>query len=543
MRLRHSAALVLALAASVGAAQPRAAGGACREACERYVKDGRLRTTICGRCVVGENDRGVWALGLAEENPNASALQDMLADEDWAVRWGGVRGLAKARGVVDLRQLSTWILEAHGQTSLLACETALHVAGQKKEATSVALARGGAMGPSAATMCWQKKDALFTRVEKQLYAQAPYQRREALRHLAAFMGVSPARIALGSLKERPTQGDAILAQLLLEEAAAGGPPVGRDLLSAVKKDETALADRLLVHWAPKVDAERQRLKSEVENERRDAVVELSNLGPLGARELEATLGDPVTRVALAAARALARGEGLTVSAMVKKQLAAGAAVSEASRLRWLELLGRSQEKDCATVLPALLADEKLSETVRARAAVAWAACGEKDALPALKELLASKSVALRAGAVEALGELTRVAQAPELVSAAFKDPQPQVQAAAARAAGALRLSSRAMALVAMLEAGDAGVRLAAAQALGLIPTPQAGPALAKMLGQESDANNRLACVAALAELGGPEALAALTRAAKNDGDQKVKLAAAAALRRLGFEPSPGTLRP
>ena len=524
-------------------AQPRAAGGACREACERYVKDGRTRTSVCGRCVVGENDRGVWALALVEHNPNTSALQDMLADDDWAVRWGGVRGMAKARGVIELRQLSTWILEAHGQASVLACETALHVAGEKKETTAVTLPRGGAMGPSAAAMCWQKKDALFARVEKQLYAEAPYQRREALRHLAAFMGVSPARIALGSLKDRPPQGDASLAQLLLEEAAAGGPPVGRDLLPAVKKDESALADRLLVHWAPRVDAQRARLKSEAETERRDAVTELSNLAPLGNKELEASLSDPSTRVALAAARALARGEGLTVSAMVKKQLAPGAAVSEASRLRWVELLGRSQEKDCATVLPALLGDEKNSETLRARAAVAWAACGEKDALAALRPMLAAKSPTLRAGAVEALGELTRVAQAPELVTAAFKDPEPQVQAAAAKAAGTLRLSGRASALVAMLEAKEVEVRLAATQALGLIPTPQAGAALARMLGQEPDESIRAACAAALAEIGGPEALAALTRAAKNDSAPKVKLAAAAALRRLGFEPSPGTLRP
>lgn len=532
------AAAVCLLAPGDGVGQPRAAGGACRESCERYVKNAQTRLSVCGRCVVGEQDRAAWVLAFAEREPNAAALNEMLSDEDWAVRWGAIRGQAKVRGVAEVRQLATWIMDAHGQAALLACETALHAAGQKKETVAAALARGGPMGPSAAAMCQQKKDALFTRVEKQLYAEAAPVRREALRHLAAFSSVPPARVALDSLKERPTLGDGIIAALLLEEAAAGGPPVGRALLTAVKKDESALADRLLVHWAPRVDAQRPKLKSADENERRAAVTELSNLGPLGARELEGALGDESTRVALAAARALARGEGLSVSAMVQRQLSAESKAPEPLKLRWLELLGRSQEKDCATVLPAMLADEKLAEPMRARAAVAWGACGSKDALAALKPLLAAKSPALRAGAVEALGELTRVPQAQELVLAAFKDPEPAVQAAAARAAGSLRMTGRAPALVQMLEAGHAPVRLAAAQALALIPTPQATPALLKLLGRDGDEATRVACVAALAERGGPEVLNALARAAKSDASDKVKMAAGAALRRLGFEPSP-----
>lgn len=525
-----------------GLAQPRAAGGPCREACERYVKVPKSRTQVCGRCTLGELDRGAWVLSLAEQQPSASALTEVLGDEDWAVRWGAVRALAGGRGVHPSRQLATWVVEARGGAALLACETALHAAGQARESTNAFFAKGGAMGPSAAALCWQKKDALRAKVEKALYAQAGFERREALRHLAAFLSISPSRVALDTLRDRPPQGDAIIAQLLYEEAASGGPPVGRALLSEVKRDEGPLADRLLAHWAPKVDAERQNLKSPDDNVRRAAVTELSALGPLGDRELEAALGDGSVRVALAAARGLARGEGLTVTAMVRKQLAPASTASEATRLKWLELLGKSQEKECAALLAGLVGDPKVSERLRGAGAVAWAACAGAEALPGLRPLLGASSAELRAGAVEALGELPRAHAAPELVAAALKDPEPLVQAAAARAAGALRLTQRVPALISLLEQGGAPVRQAAAQALKLMPAPQAAAPLARVLKQDPDVAVRLSCVAALAELGGPEALAALTHATRQDGEEKVKVAAAAALRRLGFEPASGALR-
>ena len=541
MRLRaHTVALGLLLLAPAARAQPRSAGAACRESCERYVRDARLRANACKVCLLGAADRGGWVEALLAQQPDAKVLAPLLEDADWALRWASVRAQAKARGATEATWLAGWVAQAQGEALLKACETALHAAGARKETAGALLARGGAQGPPAAARCWAQKDALRARVQKGLFAQEGWAQREALLHLAAFLEVPPARVALDAVKASDPLGDELLAQLLLWLASEGGPPAGAGLLAVARPDEGPAVDRLLARWAPRVDRERARLASEHEADRRDAVAALAALGPLGARELEGALQDPSPRVAVAAARGLARGEGRTLAALVDQRLSPEGGASEQAQVTWVELLGRAQEPGCHARLGQVLSDARHADAVRAAAARALAHCGDKGALAALRPALAAPQPVVRAGAVEALGLLPRAGEAPSLVATALKDPEPQVQAAAARAAGELRLGPRALDLAGLLESGAPPVRLAAAQALAKLAAPAASSALARALAQDTDAAVREACALALAEVPPTTAaLEALTRAAGADPERKVKLAAAAALRRLGFQPAQG----
>lgn len=524
--------LALCLVASPSTAQSRVRGGRCKESCTRLLTDPRLRAVLCGRCLTdASGDRGIWAVALKDESPRREQLDDILKDDDWQVRWGAVRAMAAIKGLTDLRQLATWIVEGHDNR---ACLTAIHLAPTRKLTVAALLQPGGAMGPTAAALCAQKKDELRKELEVQLYDPDPVTRREALLHLAAFYEVPPARVVLTAMASRPPETDDFAAQLLVEDAEAGGPAAGAAVLKAAGKPDAARVDRLLAVWSKALDVQRPRLKAVEAQDRREAIAVVSELGPLGATELEGLLDDPDSAIRIAAGRALARGEGRSLAAVAKGKLDPAVGVPNPTRARWAELLGRSGAQDCQPTLQAALEDARLDESVRAAALAALGGCAQEKALPEVKKALAGKSPRMKVAALDALADIPRVPEAAQSVEAALKTSEPEVLAAAVRATAAQHLTARLPEVIELLEHRAVEVRLASARALVTMGDGHSAAALGRVLLKDGSAEVREACAKGLGDLGGPDAVGPLTRASDKDVSPRVKYAAAESLRRLGF---------
>ena len=517
--------------ATPAAAQSRALGARCKEACLRHLTDAKQRTVLCGRCQTdSSNDRGIWAVALKEEAPRQDVLEDILKDEDWQVRWGSIR--AMARGVSDVRELSRWIMEGRDN---LPCLTAVHLAGSKKQTTAALLQVAGSMGPSAAALCWDKRLDLKKALELEMYSADPITRREALLHLAAFLEIPPARAVLNAMATRKAETDGSAAELLVEDAAAGGPAAGAAVLKAAKEPDAERVNRLLAVWATTLDAQKPRLKAtQPLTDRKEAIAILSAIGPLGAEDLDKLLADPDISIRLAAARAIARGEGSTLGLYAKQKLDPAQKVPNAVRIKWAEFLARTEAEMCADTLKAAIADVRLDDGVRAAALAALGGCAGAGALGEVKKALSSKSPQQRAAAITALGQIPRLPEAAQLVSQSLRDVEPQVLAAAIGAVAAQHLTSKIPEVMGLMEHSATEVRVAAARALILIGDARAASVLGRALHKDSAEEVREACARGLGELGGPDAPGPLTHAAEKDVSSRVKYVASESLRKLGF---------
>ena len=487
---------------------------------------------LCGRCLTdGTLDRGVWAVGLKDESPGPDQLDSILKDDDWQVRWGGIRAVAAIKGFTEYRQLAVWIVDGHDN---LPCLTVLHLAATRKMTPAVLLSPAGTMGPSAAALCWRKKDELKKDLEVQMYSADTITRREALVDLAAFLEAPPARVVLNAMASREPATDEAAALLLVEDAEAGGPAAGAALLKAATRQDAGRVDRLLAVWSRTLDAQRQRLKSATVADRREAVAALSTIGPLGATELEGLLEDPDSTIRIAAGRALARGEGKTLAALAKEKLDPTLKTTQAVRIRWADFLGHAGADDCQPVLTNAIDDARLDDAVRAAALAALGGCAGAKAIPQIKKAMASKSPRKRIAALDALAEIPRAPEASELVATGLKDPESEVLAAAVRATAAQLLGAQLPVVMALLDHHAVEVRLAAAHALVKMGDGRAVAALARALKKDASPEVREACAAGLGQLGGPEALGPLTHASEKDASSRVKYVAGESLRRLGF---------
>jgi HEAT repeat protein len=524
--------IALWLLATPAAAQSRAFGARCKESCARHLSDPRQRTVLCGRCLTDNtNDRGAWAAALKDESPRQDVLEEILKDDDWQVRWGAIRAMA-TRGFSDMRELSRWIMEGRDN---LPCLTAIHLAGSKKQTTGAMLQVAGSMGPSSAALCWNKRDELRKALEVEMYSTDPLTRREALLHLSTFLEIAPARAVLNAMATRAVETDGAAAQLLVEDAAAGGPAAGFAVLKAAKEPDAARVNRLLAVWAVTFDAQRPKLKAtEPLNDRKEAISILSAIGPLGAVELEKLLDDPDVSIRHGAARALARGEGMVLGLYAKQKLDPAAKLPNAVRIKWVEFLGRSDAESCAQTLKAAIADVRLDDGVRAAALSALGGCAGAAAMPEVKKALASKSPRQRAAAVAALGQIPRVAEAAQLVADALRDLEPEVLAAAIGAAAAQRLTTKIPEVVGLMEHGSMEVRMAAARALVVMGDSRSVSVLGRALQKDAAPEVREVCARGLGELGGPDAPGPLTHAAEKDVSSRVKYVASESLRKLGF---------
>ena len=518
--------------ASPAGAQSRAFAAQCKQSCTGYLTRLHQPTPVCGRCLTdGTLDRGVWAAALKDEAVRQDVLEEILKDDDWQVRWGSIRAMA-TRGFSDMRELSRWMMEGRDN---LPCLTAIHLAGSRKQTPAAMLQEAGSMGPSSAALCWTKRDELRKALEIEMYSTEPLIRREALTHLAAFFEISPARAVLNAMATRPIETDEASALLLTEDADDGGAAAGAAVLKAAKVSDAALVNRLLAVWAAKLDAQRPRLKpTQPASDRKDAISILSGIGPLGALELEKLLEDPDVSIRLAAGRALARGERTTLGLYAKQKLDPTVKVTNAARLKWVELLGRTEAESCAATLKAAAADLRLDEGVRAAAIAALGGCAGAGALDEVKRALASKSPRQRAAALHALGQIPRLPEAAALVGNALGEVEPEVLAAALGAVAQQHLTAKIPEVIQLAEHGSVEVRLAAAWALVSLGDPRAVSVLGRVLQKDPAAEVREACAKGLGELGGPDAPGPLTHAAEKDASSRVKYVATESLRKLGF---------
>lgn len=151
--------------------------------------------------------------------------------------------------------------------------------------------------------------------------------------------------------------------------------------------------------------------------------------------------------------------------------------------------------------------------MRAAAAEALAALGERSVVPELLEMLGSWNAASRSGAALALGMLS-VAEAVPALREKLTDSEPSVRAAAARSLGHLGDSGATGPLAEALNDADPLVRLSAAKGLGLLGDPAAADALAAVVGDiEVDVGEAAAeALVALGPAGMPALATALAQA-------------------------------
>lgn len=528
-----SLALVSALSLWVVQA-PLSGPARCLSVCESYLKSDSPNRSVCSRCAVeGGSDRGAWAAALASRPSVPGALLDsILADEDWAVRWGALRATAQRKRLTDVRQLASFVAESPPARTLSACVTAARVAASRGQQLAELLSGAGPYGPSATDVCWRKRAEIQRAVEVDLYAEAADTRSEGLQHLAVFLGVSPAKVIFGAMASRSAESDRIVASALVGLAERGGLPVGALLLQGVEKKDEPFVNRLLQVYSADIDRLRPGLVAATPEARREAIGGLALFAPLSAHELEACLDDGDTSVALAAARGLARGEGKTVVELARQRLAIGGADSH----RWLTLVSRAAEPGCDKLLAEVAGDAHRSEEVRAAALAGIGPCVGAKGLPLLDEGLKARSPRMRAAAVAALASMPRASEAEQRAAAALHDASPLVLAAAARVVAEQRQTRRADELEGLLGHGSEEVRAAAVSALGRLSASAKVRSVAQRLRADTASSVRLAAAVALGELGGPIAASALADASRKDRLPEVRTAAKSSLERLGLRP-------
>lgn len=222
--------------------------------------------------------------------------------------------------------------------------------------------------------------------------------------------------------------------------------IARPVISAQNSDQLTPMQR-------EIERQRQRLRSDDIEERRDALMRLSNLKrPDAARVAVAGLNDPAPVVRVTAAHAI-------------KSL---------------------PQAEAATLLLPLLADK--SEFVRREAAYALGETRSRSAVAPLANILTSdKEMSVRAAAAIALGEIGDEAAVQPLAQVLAEQPDKKkkaksddfVKRAAAKSLGRIKSRSGVDVLIATLanDANDNDVRREAATALGLIGDTAAAPAL------------------------------------------------------------------
>jgi quinoprotein glucose dehydrogenase len=215
---------------------------------------------------------------------------------------------------------------------------------------------------------------------------------------------------------------------------------------------------------------------------------------------------------------------------------ASAQAREAMRQLWAEgLSGRSLPE-----LVKLLAHA--DQRIRLEAQFELADRGQASVAP-LQTLAQDRAAAqlARLHAIWGLGQISRaVPSALAVWAPLLADPDAEVRAQIAKILGDRQVAAAYDALLGRLQDDAARVRFFAAQSLGKLGRPEAGPALVEYLrrNDDRDAYERHAAVHALERLRATDALAAAAR----DTSRAVRLGALLVYRRLGDASAGGFLR-
>ena len=235
--------------------------------------------------------------------------------------------------------------------------------------------------------------------------------------------------------------------VLLAAMFGAGKTTARHLIGQTNEQLTPIQREL--------ERQRQRLKSDDIEERRDALMRLGNLKrPDASRIAAAALADVAPTVRVAASHAilsLPRAEAVTLLVPLLEDK------MEFVRRETAYALGQTRSHSAAAPLENALLNDK--ETgVRAAAAVALGEIGDESSVQSLSQILAGQS---------------------EKKKKSKAGSNEFVMRAAARSLGRIRSRSGVGVLIATLtnDANDNDVRREAATALGLIGDPSAVPAL------------------------------------------------------------------
>ncbi|MCA2981568.1 MAG: HEAT repeat domain-containing protein [Myxococcaceae bacterium] len=517
--------LTLATFGVAAAGQGRDVNARCRRPCEALVGEARLRASLCARC--GLDQDPAWYLLQLREVPAAA-----FTDEDWEVRWGAVRADARARGLQPERRLAQWVEQSRGDERTSACLTALLAAGTRDTRRDALLAAE----PKALAACKGVEAAVIAECTRELRQADVARALQALQGAAAGRGVGSARVVLDAMTAQPSEADEGLARLMVANAERGGPPVGLALLREATAADAPRVDRLLAIFAATRDRNRPLLSSTEKEARRQAVVALAPLAPLSLSELTTALDDEQASIRLAAARAIARGEGRTLTEAAAARLSGRTKASAAEKRRWLVLLSDVDDPVCAQLTRGTWRDATQPDAVRADALVSLAGCAGRQALTDLSAAAAAGNVTLEAGAMRAVLLLPREPGVAPLVEAALASSADEVLAGAIVAIAAHRLSPLAPRVEPLTGHRAASVRAAALDALFTLDPRKYQPLVVTALGQDEEAPVRVTAAKLLASAGGPLAVSALARASRRDPDDRVKVAAVEGLRRLGVTP-------
>ncbi len=505
--------------------RPQAPAVRCLSACQRSVPVG-LHPRVCSAgCSPAIQDPGLaqgWVARLLRVVPfPEQALRAALADPDWRVRAAALEVAARRAGVSPAALISARLREA-----------------EEPQALQLALvaARGGPafapIEPRAAARFRALAEKVSAALEVELYAIDPGERLAALADLAAFTGRGEARVALEAMRSRPASTDEIVAGTLQTWAARGRTTAPGAVLREARREDAPRVDRLLAVWSARLGPLLPALQGGAPPQQRlEAVEAAGELAPLSAPQLRPLLAQEEPALRTAAARALARGEGLALLDAALAHLDA-ADEPEAVRAGWLLAAGGARGPGCQGRLHAALPEPR-APALRGALLKALAACAGEGALTVLAAQK-EQSAPVRAAAVEALAAIPRSPQAEALALAGLEDGEPLVLVAAARVVREQRQARATPRLLALLRHADASVRRAAVEALEGVGGPKAADAVGQRLREDASSEVRGAAAAALGWMGGPDAAAALTHAAAHDADDRVRYLARGSLHRLGF---------
>jgi HEAT repeat protein len=455
-----------------------------------------------------------------------------FADEDWQVRWAAVRAEAAARTITLSRRASEWIETAPTQERAIACATAALGAGLFGKTLFSFLENE----PSALKACQVIERSVLEECQTELLLVDQVRALEALSATSTAFERSHGRIVLDTLANRSAEATERLAQLLIEAATRSGTPAGRALLEAAKADDEKAMNRLLEVYATLRDRQRPLLSSTDRDARRQAVHALAAIAPLSAPELSSALADAEPSVRMAAARALARGEGRSIVEAALARFAPQGTTSASEKRRWLILLADVDDPACPGFTRSIWKDATQPDAVRADALVSLAGCARKESLADLDEASRLPNAVVQQGVMRAVLELPREPAVVGLVETALTSSTPEVLVAATTAIAAHRLAALSNRVQALVGHSDPTVRKSSLSALSSLDARKAQPVVITALAKDRDISVRATCAHLLADSGGPLAVSALVNTVKSDPNPHVKSAASASLRRLGIAP-------